>query len=257
MGNTIVLSSYDPRRDQTSTAVDPHALTWEQRGLKRPGLESTYVLPVGWLALFGPDSIVEGPEDDLRLLTTAERARERLAARIAALRTIAGIYLRYVVDAFETKLVPSLKPSIALRLHQLVIMSSPGRFAAELRVALDAIEDPARLHEMEPAIRGMTSLTEDWRKRPNVAELLFGSGKAWPPRETQADKDRAYYFARHALGHAEGAVPYDPASFHTTGSALVHPTFGVGFVTRELEGGKIDVHFQTGHKALVHRRTRS
>jgi hypothetical protein len=51
---------------------------------------------------------------------------------------------------------------------------------------------------------------------------------------------------------AKAGAPYDRFRTYRTGQAMMHPTFGLGEVTKVIEPGKIDVLFADRMRRLVH-----
>jgi len=50
------------------------------------------------------------------------------------------------------------------------------------------------------------------------------------------------------------AVKYSPRTTFATDQVIEHPTFGLGFVSSVLDGGKIQVTFRSDLKVLIHGR---
>jgi hypothetical protein len=252
MGNTVYLSSYKPSHDKSGTAQDPYALTWGERGLAKPELEINYTLPICWLALFEAEDL--RPREQLCLIAGAEQARSRLASRHAALARLIGPELGYLLYAFE-RIAMRFEPFVICRLDQLAMMDSEGVFEAELRAALELIEDPDQIVAGNPAFAGFTSLPEDWRKRKAPEGILVGYGHQWPPKKPAVDPDEMQWYERVTKVPNESAVAYTPRGAFRSDELVRHAVHGVGVVARELDGNKIDVLFQTGRKVLVHRRS--
>jgi len=51
---------------------------------------------------------------------------------------------------------------------------------------------------------------------------------------------------------AKAGAPYDRTRTYRTGQAMMHPTFGLGEVTKVIEPGKIDVLFADRMRRLIH-----
>jgi hypothetical protein len=51
---------------------------------------------------------------------------------------------------------------------------------------------------------------------------------------------------------AKAGAPYDRTRTYRTGQAMMHPTFGLGEVTKVIEPGKIDVLFADRIRRLIH-----
>jgi hypothetical protein len=51
---------------------------------------------------------------------------------------------------------------------------------------------------------------------------------------------------------AKTGAPYDRTRTYRTGQAMMHPTFGLGEVTKVIEPGKIDVLFADRMRRLIH-----
>ena len=74
-----------------------------------------------------------------------------------------------------------------------------------------------------------------------------------PGRHLGAPKATSYA-ALLESHHDTEAVPYSFAAKYFQGSVLNHITFGIGVVTADKGGNKIEVLFPTGAKVLVHSR---
>ncbi|MFN2530587.1 MAG: hypothetical protein ABR555_04735 [Pyrinomonadaceae bacterium] len=53
-------------------------------------------------------------------------------------------------------------------------------------------------------------------------------------------------------GTTKSGAPYDRTRTYRTGQAMMHPTFGLGEVTKVIEPGKIDVLFADRMRRLIH-----
>jgi hypothetical protein len=83
--------------------------------------------------------------------------------------------------------------------------------------------------------------------------------KAKTPRTpgAKASAGRGEYDKLMAGRDIARARRYRPADTFAAGDVVDHPTFGLGVVTKLLDGGKVDVAFQAGAKTLVHARAAS
>ena len=84
----------------------------------------------------------------------------------------------------------------------------------------------------------------------NTTPKAAASSRPRVPRQDRSANIQMDYQRRMRLADINAAAPYSVASSFDAGAVLRHTTFGVGFVTKVLEG-KIEVLFEAGAKTLA------
>lgn len=235
-------------------------------------VEAKHYIPIYWLAMFEPGDVRTEPLTGVRyakdtdkhfvvpppyLISDATTAMARLKRRTPALATLGGEAHRKMLTEFGA-FVRRLKPSIMVRLDDLVAGQPMAKYVEELRATLELCKklDDTTVHPDSYMIEPLTKVwaSTEWKASEEAEHLLSGWGWRVSPEERAKNS-----FARkwNKLVGDKDETSMNAYAVSTTFAAddlLTHPKLGAGVVMRVVDGTKIEVLFREGLRTLVHGR---
>jgi len=235
-------------------------------------VEAKHYIPIYWLAMFEPGDIRTEPLTGVRyakdpdkhfvvqppyLISDATTAMARLKRRTPALATLGGEAHRKMLTEFGA-FARRLKPSIMVRLDDLVAGQPMAKYVEELRATLELCKklDDTTVHPDSYMIDPLTKVwaSTEWKAAEDAEHLLSGWGWRVSPEERAKNS-----FARKwnkLVGDKDEATmnAYAASTTFAADELLTHPKLGAGVVMRVVDGTKIEVLFREGLRTLVHGR---
>lgn len=234
-------------------------------------VESKHYIPIYWLAMYEPGDIRTEPLTGVRyakdpdkhfvvqppyLVADATTAMARLKRRTPALATLGGEAHRKMLTEFGA-FARRLKPSIMVRLDDLVAGKPMQKFVEDLRATLELCKklDDTTVHPDSYMIEPLTSVwaSPEWKQSEDAEHLLSGWGWRVSPEE-RAKNSQARKWNKLVGDEPTGMHDYSASRAFAPDELVNHPKLGAGIVMRVVDGTKIEVLFREGLRTLVHGR---
>jgi hypothetical protein len=191
------------------------------------------------------------------LVVDATLAMARLKRRTPALATLGGEAHRKMLTEFGA-FARRLKPSIMVRLDDLVAGQPMAKFVDDLRATLELCKklDDATVHPDSYMIEPLTKVwaSPEWKASDDAEHLLSGWGWRVSPEERAKNSHTRKWNKLVGDKESDGLQAYSANQAFAPDELLTHPKLGAGIVMRVVDGTKIEVLFREGLRTLVHGR---